>query len=147
MEKIRRSRNADLETLCTLESTSFQGDQLSRRRLRHWISAKNGCLLVAELTGAPCAYGLVIFRKNSDKGRIYSLAVSAQARGKGLGGALLAALECEAKRRQCRQTILEVSCNNHTAISLYTRSGYMVLANFPNYYEDGSDALRMSKDL
>jgi len=147
MKNIRRSRLADLQTLCVLESSSFQGDQLSRRRLRHWISAQNACLLVGEINGTACAYGLVIFRNKSDKGRIYSLAVSDEARGKGLGAALLAALECEAKRRQCRQTILEVSCNNHAAMRLYTRAGYQVIANFPHYYEDGSDALRMSKDL
>jgi ribosomal protein S18 acetylase RimI-like enzyme len=38
---------------------------------------------------------------------------------------------------------LEVSANNRSAIALYSKSGFEKLNTIPNYYSNGSDALRM----
>lgn len=144
---IREANLADLQALVALETECFEGDRVSRRRLRHWITADNGCLLIAEHSGNLCGYGLTLYRKNSHKARIYSLAVAGQARGVGVAADLLRGLEADAGERGCSFIQLEVSSLNIGAIHLYTKAGYQPFGLYDAYYEDGSDALRLNKPL
>jgi len=142
---IRRARPDDLAALLELEESSFTGDRLNRRRMRHWLAAANGALLVAEVAGEVPAYALLIYRRNSRIARVYSLAVAARARGRGLAGQLMTALEADARSRHCTRIRLEVAAGNSAARQLYEKLGYRTFAVYPAYYEDGGDALRMEK--
>lgn len=42
---------------------------------------------------------------------------------------------------------LEVAKNNEKAIRLYQKMGYQVFGEYPQYYEDQQDALRMEKSI
>jgi ribosomal protein S18 acetylase RimI-like enzyme len=42
---------------------------------------------------------------------------------------------------------LELKLDNKQALGLYTKLGFRKVALVPNYYSDGSDALRMRKIL
>lgn len=55
---------------------------------------------------------------------IHDLAVVPQHRGKGIGRALLAAVEEEARRRGCCKVTLEVRSDNAVARDLYRRCGF-----------------------
>ncbi|HUE71800.1 MAG TPA: GNAT family N-acetyltransferase [Pirellulaceae bacterium] len=55
---------------------------------------------------------------------IHDLAVAAEHRGKGIGRALLAAVEEEARRRGCAKITLEVRSDNALARDLYRRCGF-----------------------
>ena len=145
--RIRPARPEDFEALCSLEASAFGGDRLSPARIRHWIGASNGVLLIAEVSGEPAGYGLVIFRRDSTAARIYSLAVAPAFRGRGVGLSLLQALE-KAARRRCRSELrLEVASQNSGAIALYQRCGFKEFGRRPAYYADGDTALRMRKML
>ncbi|MFC0628671.1 GNAT family N-acetyltransferase [Kribbella deserti] len=60
---------------------------------------------------------------------VYGLAVSPQARGLGVGSALLTASEGEARRRGGRKICLNVLATNAPARRLYERHGYEVVGH------------------
>lgn len=112
-----------------------------------WIDRPTGDLLVVPAETGIAGYTLVIYRRGCSFGRIYSLAVSPEFRGQGIAQKLLTACEKYAMKRNCRELRLEVSVRNRPAISLYERLGFVAFGTYPGYYDDGSDALRMSKRL
>jgi ribosomal-protein-alanine N-acetyltransferase len=63
-------------------------------------------------------------------------------RERGIGGALLAA--CEA-RLTVPRVRLNVRTSNEGAIRLYLNRGYRKVGLWPNYYQDGEEALVMEK--
>lgn len=144
---VRPGRADDLDQLCTLEATSFSGDRLNRARMKHWLTASNGTLLTAQENSCLLGYGLVIYRRDSRAGRVYSITVDPVARGRGVARRLMAAMESDARCRGRREMRLEVASRNAPAISLYQRLGYSVFGRRPGYYEDGDTALQMKKSL
>lgn len=145
---IRRAQKKDLSALNKIEQGSFQTDRLSKRSLQRWIAAKDDILLVAEEeSGALLGYGLVMCNKGTRLARLYSLAVSLEARGQGLAGKLLAELEATAAKAGRLYMRLEVAKQNQAAIKLYEHRGYRVFGEYSHYYDDDSDALRMQKTI
>lgn len=90
---------------------------------------------------------MTLFRSNSTVARIYSLGVAPALRGKGVGRLLMGAAEKGALRRGCTRMRLEVRASNASAISLYERAGFCVIAKKKKYYPDGEDALHMEKRI
>ena len=144
---LRPARPADLPALLVIEAGSFAGDRLSRRALRRWLRVPHACCLVADSAGAVVAYGLVSLHRAGRVARVYSLAVAPEARGCGLGGRLLAALEALARDRGYRVARLEVAVGNEAARALYAGAGYREREHLPAYYEDGGDGLRLERPL
>jgi len=145
MLEFRQAQLDDLDTLVTIENACFDTDKLSRRRFRHWIGADNGLLHVACEGDVVVGYGLVLLLKGTRLARLYSLAVQPELRGKGIAKKLLAHLEtvtAEAERLYLR---LEVATTNTQAIVLYEHAGYRSFAEYSDYYEDHTNALRMQK--
>jgi len=144
---IRAAEPADVPALHALEQACFEGDRLSRRRLRHWVAAENRVFLVAERAGQVLGYALVLLRRGTRLARLYSLAVGPAGRGQGIGKALLAAAE-EASSQSGRLFMrLEVAEDNLPAIALYQQLGYRAFGSYSNYYENDGDALRMQKRI
>ena len=81
-------------------------------------------MLVASGAEAPVGYAVVLTRRGSRSARLYSIAVAAEAAGRGIGSRLLAAAEEAARRRGADRLHLEVRADNSTAIRLYERAGY-----------------------
>lgn len=144
---IRRARPADVPALHALELASFSTDRLSPRSFRHHLNNPAARLLVAEVDGQLAGYLLMLYRRNSLTGRLYSVAISAPYRGRSLGSALLQAAEVDARARGKQRIRLEVHVANHTAQQIYTRHGYTAFGTRDNYYQDLADALRMEKPL
>lgn len=145
MLQFRESHIDDLEVLVEIENACFQTDKLSRRRFRHWINAENGLLHVATEDDVIVGYGLVLLVKGTRLARLYSLATQPALRGKGIAKKLLAHLEnCAADAGKLYMR-LEVAINNNQAIALYESSGYRSFAEYTDYYEDHTNALRMQK--
>jgi ribosomal protein S18 acetylase RimI-like enzyme len=90
---------------------------------------------------------VLLTRRNSRVARIYSVVVHPQARGAGLGRALVLGAESAARRRGCDTVSLEVRENGRAARALYRKLGYRERARLPAYYEDGAPALRLFKRL
>ena len=144
---VRIAQLFDLEALGMLEKEAFQGDRMSRRSLRHAIKAETSVMLVAYDNETLQGYALVHFFKGRAHARLYSLAVSKNARGKGVGSLLLTHSEKHAAKHGCISLRLEVSEWNEAAIALYKKLGYRAFGSYQNYYEDTSNAVRMHKRI
>ncbi|WP_052065966.1 GNAT family N-acetyltransferase [Thalassospira australica] len=148
---IRNAVRADLDGLCALETANFQTDLISRASFSRFLRQASARLLVADAGDADqpniVGYGLLLLHANTDIGRIYSLAIAQDWRGKGLGTQLLAGIENLAIDATCVRMRLEVRADNKPAHNLYIRHGYHKIADLPGYYQDGGDGVRLEHVL
>tara|TARA_R100000900_G_scaffold15508_2_gene13724 strand:- start:46413 stop:47609 length:1197 start_codon:yes stop_codon:yes gene_type:complete len=135
----------DLEALLALEANCFATDRLSRRSFRRWLRRQDRVFLVVREGSQLLAYALVLLRRGTRLARLYSLAVSPAARGRGLARELLLRAEKEAREAGALYLRLEVASDNTPAIRLYRQLGYSQFGLYHDYYEDHGDALRMEK--
>lgn len=145
--QLRLATPADLDALITLENATFSSDRLSPRQWRHHLLNRNATIIVASNCAELVAAAVLFFRKPSRFARLYSIAVSTDARGQGLGERLLDACEDAARSHGCISLRLEVREGNESAKRLYERRGYRMFGRRDSYYEDGEDALRYEKSL
>jgi ribosomal protein S18 acetylase RimI-like enzyme len=143
---VRRATAGDIEAMLRLES-EFPTDRLDRRHLRHLLVRANADVFVLDHAGAAIANAVTLYRRGSRSARLYSLAVAPAQRGRGLGATLLAAAETAASQRGCERIVLEVRPDNAAALRLYRARGYVVTGTRKEFYEDGSEALRLWKHL
>jgi len=145
--RIRRARRADLAALIELENRTFESDRLSARQLRRHLDNPAAVLLVAVRGDDVLGVAVVFSPPRHRAARLYSIAVSAHARGAGIGELLLAAAERAARARGKSLIRLEVRAENAAAQGFYERRGYRRFGTKPGFYEDGHDALRYEKAL
>src|SRR3954470_8641483 len=93
---LRRAKPGDLDALLELERSAFDTDHLSRRQYRRHIGNPRAAVLVAAGATGLLGKAVVFFNPRHDIARLYSIAVSAKARGQGLGAVLLLMAEKEA---------------------------------------------------
>lgn len=146
--RVRRAELSDLDELIALEHASFASDRLSRAQYRRHLDSDSAQVWVANAASRQFLGSAVLFfRKRSALARLYSIATRLDARGRGVGSALIAAAEAAAGQRRCRALRLEVRADNPAAIRLYERLGFRRIGRYPAYYEDGADAWRYEKEL
>jgi [ribosomal protein S18]-alanine N-acetyltransferase len=145
--RVRHAAPNDLADLIALENATFSSDRLSPRQWRRHLACGRAGILVIPARDKLCAAAVLFFRTGSRVARLYSLAVSLEARGRGLGERLLSACEEEARQRGCSELRLEVRADNRAAQGLYHRRGYRLFGRHIGYYADGEDALRYRKSL
>ena len=97
------------------------------------LSETEHVFLVAEDQENLCAYGILYC--NSDEGEIPTIAVSEEARGRGLGKRLLSRMMEEAEKRGVAHVYLEVRKSNAAAIHLYEKMGFVSEGVRKNFYE------------
>lgn len=78
--------------------------------------------------------GFVLARVAAGEAEILTLAVAPQARGKGLGRALLTAAIAEAQRSGAEAMFLEVGSDNPAALALYAGLGFANVGQRKAYY-------------
>ena len=143
---IRPAAEADIPALVALEQSFPPEDRFPVRTWRRLLRGNaRGYVAVSdgEITGA----AVYLYRAGTNVARLYSLTVSPAHRGKGIASALLAAGETDACATGCNRTRLEVRQSNLTAIRLYERHGFRVMALTQSYYPDGETAVRMEKPI
>lgn len=144
--RVRRAEISDLDDLVALEVRTFDSDRMSRAQYRRHLDSNTARVLVASANHRNfLGTAVVFFRKHSRVARLYSLASQPEARGKGIGTALVEGAEGAARQRKCNTLRLEVRADNAAAIALYQRLGYERIGFLPNYYEDGADGWRYEK--
>jgi tRNA threonylcarbamoyl adenosine modification protein TsaD/ribosomal-protein-alanine acetyltransferase len=140
--RIRPMDDADLERVVAIERSTFAApwtrgmflDELLQGRSRAWYVADSAWGIV----------GYAGLMEADGEGHIMNLAVRDDARGQGLGTALLSALFAEARRRGLTRLTLEVRPSNAQALALYGKAGFTSAGRRPGYYSDtGEDALVM----
>ena len=146
--RVRRAELSDLDDLVALEESSFATDRLSRAQYRRHLDSESAQVLVASANHRRfLGTAVVFFRKGTHIARLYSIATRLEARGKGVGSALLEASEQLAAKRGCTALRLEVRTDNEEATRLYERLGYRRIGHYDRYYGDGADAWRYEKVL
>lgn len=144
---VRPARRDDLERLVEIENAAFDGDRLSRASLARYLRSSAAAMLVATAGAAVVGYALIGWRRGARTASLYSIAVDAQAGGRGAGRALLIAAERATAARGFGALTLEVRADNARAIALYEKLGYERFGAIPDYYEDGATACRFRKAL
>lgn len=145
--RLRAATPADLPAILALEARAFSSDRFNLRQFRYLLRQARSTFLVARAGRGLLGYGIVLYRANSRRARLYTIAVAEAARGRGLASALIAALAADARRRGCRQLSLEVRTDNSAARSLYEKLGFRIADTLADYYEDGAAGLRMTLPL
>lgn len=109
------------------------------------VAPGRGRFLIATVNGAPAGCGAVR-RLNETEAEIKRMYVSPTVRRQGLGQALLAALELEARRLGVARLLLETGERQPEAVRLYERAGFARIPLFGEYI--GSPlSVCMAKDL
>jgi ribosomal-protein-alanine N-acetyltransferase len=133
-------------TLAGLHALAFAG------RDRVWTAPE-----IAEIAASPgvavltttAGFGMV--RVVVDEGELLTLAVAPDARGRGVGAALLTACEDAARGDGATALFLEVAADNDAALRLYTRAGMGAVGRRRAYYTRPAarpvDALLLRKPL
>ncbi|MDP9863000.1 MULTISPECIES: ribosomal protein S18-alanine N-acetyltransferase [Streptosporangium] len=137
----------DLPAVLEIERETFPRDAWSegmlrgelddQPRTRHYVVA----LVDKEIVGYAGLFAA------GDQADVQTIAVSAHRRRAGIGAALLAELLAEAVRRGAHAVFLEVRADNPDAQAMYDRFGFERIGLRRRYYEDGTDAITMKKDL
>jgi GNAT superfamily N-acetyltransferase len=109
------------------------------------VAEGRGAFLVASRAGTPVGCGAVR-RIEGETGEIKRMYVSPSERRQGLGWALLAALEAEARSLGLSRLVLETGVRNPEAVAMYERAGYSTIPPFGEYV-DSPLSVCMGKDL
>ncbi len=80
---------------------------------------------------------MALVRTGPDKGELKRCFVTAEARGQGVGFALLSAAEAAARQDKMRLIQLETGIRNNAALRLYRGCGYHDRSPFGSYPDDG----------
>ncbi|MDR0934891.1 MAG: ribosomal protein S18-alanine N-acetyltransferase [Erysipelotrichaceae bacterium] len=91
--------------------------------------------------------GFIIYWITFDSATIVQIAVDENYRKLGLGSALMSTAIEDLKSRRVKNVTLEVRVNNLSAISLYEKFGFKNTLIKKNYYQDGTDAIYMIKEV
>jgi hypothetical protein len=146
---VRRATAEDAAAIVAVETLAFtdESDRFSLGQIRRLIANPRARVGVAVTDGTISGWcvGLIRSHLRWRSGRVYSVAVSPEMAGKGLGRALLnwslETLEAEGVRR----VYLEVRQSNQSAINLYASAGFVKIADLPAYYGPNADGIRMRR--
>ena len=99
------------------------------------LTAPNAAFFVARRAGAALGCGALI-DAGDGSGELKRMWVAPEARGQGVGGLILEAIEKAALRGRMRALRLETGIHQPEAISLYRRYGFRERAPFGSYEPD-----------
>lgn len=142
---IRRIVTEDLDAVRTIAREQLH-ETYSEELFRYFFEDHPGCFLVAEEKGRIIGFILSIPQDYSML-RIIMLAVKGKWKKRGFGSRLLSEAEGYAALRKLHTIVLEVSTENAEAIDFYTNKGFKVTGVLRGYYNDGGDALTMTRYL
>jgi len=143
---VRAARASDLDAIVALEAECFApADRFPRRAWRRLLSPTcrgSARIWLAERDGGVLGSICWLLRAGSGVARMYSLAVSPRARGRGLGRLLVTASAARLPARVATLA-LEVRADNAAALALYCGLGFVETQRLPEYYDapEGGGAL------
>lgn len=148
--QLRQAEACDLSAIMQLEQATFVADAWPEHLMRDELKSSHSFYLVAvaaedssadtELAGYA---GLRVLRGAPDAD-IQTIAVSENARRRGLGRHLMESLMAKAGASGARELFLEVRADNPAAQSLYRSLGFEQIAVREHYYQpDNVDAYIM----
>jgi [ribosomal protein S18]-alanine N-acetyltransferase len=144
---IRPATLADIPSILSVERTSDKAAHWGDNEYRNVFSAGSvpRIVLVAE---DKQVVGFVVVRTIGPEWEIENVAVSADARRRGIGVALIKAVASQAQHRGAEALILEVRASNEAARALYERAGFTQSGQRKDYYANPTeDAIHYRLDV
>ena len=141
----------DLLAIEQLEKDCFPTEAFNRRLIKNLLINTKSVIIKATEPSREIVGTIIGTTKRGNcisVGRIFSLCVLDEYRKKGIATRLVQLLEEEFSLRGIKKIRLEVSTHNNIARMFYERHGYQMTNNIlPNYYNDGTDGVVISKNL
>ena len=143
--KIVRFEKQHIPALCELERLCFSSPW-SENAFQEECDNPLAVFLVAEDENGVAGYVGCHFVCGD--GAMTNLAVHPDLRRKGIGQALLTALEDEGRKIGAEAISLEVRKSNLSAIKLYEKMGYIICGERPNFYtKPNENAILMTLEI
>lgn len=137
----------DLDEVMAIEAVSFP-TPWSRKLFTEEIDREFSDALVAVPAGGEGVRGYAVCWTVADESHLLNIAVRPDARGKGVGRALLR--ECIRRGARAGAVLihLEVRAGNGPALGMYEKEGFSYAGYRRGYYTDtGEDAILLSRNL
>ncbi|MEP6729089.1 MAG: ribosomal protein S18-alanine N-acetyltransferase [bacterium] len=153
---VRQAEESDLPEVIRIERESFVDpwsadsfvSSLGLERMRFLVAEERRESGSAAEAGDSALLGYVIALILADEAEVADLAVSLDARRRGVGGALLDRVLEEVAERGVRSVYLEVRESNMAARSLYVSRAFRQVGRRRGYYRHPpEDALLLKRDL
>ena len=136
----------DFETLYIVDQACYApGIAYSRRTLRWFLRLPGADCLVAEEEGQ--IVGFLLAEHAGQRAHLITLDVLERYRRRGIGTALLRAMEEKLATGGVQQIELETATGNEAAVAFWHKHGYRTLGVLKRYYSNDLDAYFMQKLL
>ncbi|MCB9832760.1 MAG: GNAT family N-acetyltransferase [Planctomycetes bacterium] len=140
---IRPARRAEIDAIARLDREVF-AQSFPAFSLRQFHDLDPELLLVAEDDGRLAGHALGALGRDGE-GWVLVVALAAEARGKGLGRALLAAICAALERAGARRIRATVAPGNAASRAMLAATGFEPLAEEKDYFGPGEDRLVMAR--
>ncbi|MDL2252012.1 GNAT family N-acetyltransferase [Odoribacter sp. OttesenSCG-928-J03] len=140
---IRRARLTDIDAILEVEKRCFGEDRFSKQQLTYLATKSKGIFYLCKYQGEVVAYISLLSHKNRNNLRIYSIAVSPEVQGKGIGKMLFEKAVQYAVKKRLWMINIEVRTNNEATIGFCLKNGFKNAGLKKEYYSDGADAYMM----
>jgi len=141
----------DLLAIEQLEKDCFPEEAFHRRLIKNLLVNPKSIVIKTTTPSGKIIGNIIGITKKENNllaGRIYSLCVLGKYREKGIATRLIQLMEEEFSLNGIKKIKLEVSTSNTIAQRFYKQLGYSMSAIvLPGFYNDGTDALVMIKNL
>jgi glutathione synthase/RimK-type ligase-like ATP-grasp enzyme/ribosomal protein S18 acetylase RimI-like enzyme len=149
--QLRTASASDLDEILAIEQACFDiTRRSSRRSMVNSLNSPMQQIWVASIKPEETEHGLagvMILHHHVHTLRIYSLAVSAEFRGLGVGSKLLKHAHQLAVERRYDQLSLEADQADTRLVQWYETHGYQITDTLADYYSPGQHAVRMKLNL
>lgn len=133
----------DLNRIMEIEHASFTIDSFSEDIFMSWYHKYPYLFIVAEISGVVVGYMITCIVHK--KGYVASIAVDPAYRHKSVGKTLVYFTFNNLKMSGVKTVELEVRSTNIESIRFWKNLGFFPLRTISNFYNDGTDALKMRK--
>jgi ribosomal-protein-alanine N-acetyltransferase len=145
--RLRSYRPSDLPALHKLDQACFPpGIAYTRRELARFIGHARSRTWVAEEENQIVGFAIAN-QESREVAHMITIDVPAGWRRRGIGNALMEAVEEWARGRQCQMLYLETAEDNLVAQEFYRQRGYIQHEKVEHYYANGMAAWVMLKWL
>lgn len=134
---VRFAETDDLDAMAGIYAESFDDFQ-PRLSIEQYLRPPGTWALIAlaRIDGVDIPAGYVLTRNAADEAEVFSIGVARAFRKRGVGTALMATMDEIARLRGARSVFLEVGIDNRAARALYSKAGYEIVGQRPDYYRN-----------
>ena len=141
----RRADEQDMPDLLRIEEACFGADKFGPETIWAFVVRNDAFTVIAEDDGRIIGSAMCLVSEPSEEGRIASVAVLKEGRGKGIGSKLMDECEKIFRTYDLKKYTLEVEDTNVPALALYKSHGFEIVGMMTDFYGYGRDAYAMEK--